>query len=124
MKAVVGLKGAFVSLGPWKEWVDPRVAGKTVAWQAFHPAALPCPPLDNLSEVEMLVQQVKEKTSSIQALAHGTVGQSLPMNIQHWRGTLCGLPRKASSAHLSFASAVLEEALSLHHQHHMATAFV
>ncbi|XP_058523415.1 glucokinase regulatory protein [Ochotona princeps] len=37
---------------------------------------------DNLSEVEMLVQQVEEKTSSIQALAHGTVGQSLPLSLK------------------------------------------
>uniref|UniRef100_A0A8C3WYK6 Glucokinase regulator n=1 Tax=Catagonus wagneri TaxID=51154 RepID=A0A8C3WYK6_9CETA len=33
---------------------------------------------DNLVEVQTLVEQVKEKTSNIQALAHGTVGQSLP----------------------------------------------
>uniref|UniRef100_A0A8D1GPG8 SIS domain-containing protein n=1 Tax=Sus scrofa TaxID=9823 RepID=A0A8D1GPG8_PIG len=33
---------------------------------------------DNLAEVQTLVEQVKEKTSNIQALAHGTVGQSLP----------------------------------------------
>ncbi|KAM9054523.1 LOW QUALITY PROTEIN: glucokinase regulatory protein [Megaptera novaeangliae] len=35
-------------------------------------------PDDNLKEVQMLVEQVKEKTSNIQALAHSTVGQSLP----------------------------------------------
>ncbi|XP_023367588.1 glucokinase regulatory protein [Otolemur garnettii] len=33
---------------------------------------------DNLTEVQTLVEQVKEKTTNIQALAHGTVGQSLP----------------------------------------------
>uniref|UniRef100_A0A8D0PWL6 Glucokinase regulatory protein n=1 Tax=Sus scrofa TaxID=9823 RepID=A0A8D0PWL6_PIG len=33
---------------------------------------------DNLAEVQTLVEQVKEKTANIQALAHGTVGQSLP----------------------------------------------
>lgn len=33
---------------------------------------------DNLAEVQTLVEQVKEKTSNIQALAHSTVGQSLP----------------------------------------------
>ncbi|KAM6180355.1 glucokinase regulatory protein [Erethizon dorsatum] len=33
---------------------------------------------DNLTEVQTLVEQVKEKTSNIQALAHSTVGQSLP----------------------------------------------
>ncbi|VFV37240.1 glucokinase regulatory protein [Lynx pardinus] len=32
---------------------------------------------DNLMEVQMLVEQVKEKTANIQALAHSTVGQSL-----------------------------------------------
>uniref|UniRef100_A0A8C0LJY1 Glucokinase regulatory protein n=1 Tax=Canis lupus dingo TaxID=286419 RepID=A0A8C0LJY1_CANLU len=33
---------------------------------------------DNLTEVQTLVEQVKEKTANIQALAHSTVGQSLP----------------------------------------------
>ncbi|XP_023566730.1 glucokinase regulatory protein isoform X2 [Octodon degus] len=33
---------------------------------------------DNLTEVQTLVEQVKEKTSNIQALTHSTVGQSLP----------------------------------------------
>ncbi|XP_044516924.1 glucokinase regulatory protein [Gracilinanus agilis] len=33
---------------------------------------------DNLAEVETLVEQVKKKTSNIQALAHSTVGQYLP----------------------------------------------
>ncbi|XP_053444415.1 glucokinase regulatory protein isoform X2 [Nycticebus coucang] len=33
---------------------------------------------DNLREVQTLVEQVKEKTTNIQALAHSTVGQSLP----------------------------------------------
>ncbi|XP_046297468.1 glucokinase regulatory protein isoform X2 [Marmota monax] len=33
---------------------------------------------DNLMEVRTLVEQVKEKTTNIQALAHSTVGQSLP----------------------------------------------
>nr|XP_026259627.1 glucokinase regulatory protein isoform X2 [Urocitellus parryii] len=33
---------------------------------------------DNLMEVQTLVEQVKEKTINIQALAHSTVGQSLP----------------------------------------------
>uniref|UniRef100_A0A8C0S683 SIS domain-containing protein n=1 Tax=Canis lupus familiaris TaxID=9615 RepID=A0A8C0S683_CANLF len=35
---------------------------------------------DNLTEVQTLVEQVKEKTANIQALAHSTVGQSLPVN--------------------------------------------
>ncbi|XP_026376841.1 glucokinase regulatory protein isoform X2 [Ursus americanus] len=33
---------------------------------------------DNLMEVQTLVEQVKEKTANIQALAHSTVGQILP----------------------------------------------
>ncbi|XP_011233015.1 glucokinase regulatory protein isoform X3 [Ailuropoda melanoleuca] len=33
---------------------------------------------DNLTEVQTLVEQVKEKTANIQALAHSTVGQTLP----------------------------------------------
>uniref|UniRef100_A0A8C8YK28 Glucokinase regulator n=1 Tax=Prolemur simus TaxID=1328070 RepID=A0A8C8YK28_PROSS len=33
---------------------------------------------DNLTEVQALVEQVKEKTTNIQALTHSTVGQSLP----------------------------------------------
>uniref|UniRef100_A0A384CUJ6 Glucokinase regulatory protein n=2 Tax=Ursus maritimus TaxID=29073 RepID=A0A384CUJ6_URSMA len=33
---------------------------------------------DNLTEVQTLVEQVKEKTANIQALAHSTVGQILP----------------------------------------------
>ncbi|XP_059044691.1 glucokinase regulatory protein-like isoform X2 [Mustela lutreola] len=33
---------------------------------------------DNLTEVQALVEQVKEKTAHIQALAHSTVGQTLP----------------------------------------------
>uniref|UniRef100_A0A8C9M288 Glucokinase regulator n=1 Tax=Panthera tigris altaica TaxID=74533 RepID=A0A8C9M288_PANTA len=33
---------------------------------------------DNLMEVQTLVEQVREKTANIQALAHSTVGQSLP----------------------------------------------
>uniref|UniRef100_G7PLW9 Glucokinase regulatory protein n=1 Tax=Macaca fascicularis TaxID=9541 RepID=G7PLW9_MACFA len=34
---------------------------------------------DNLTEVQTIVEQVKEKTSHIQALAHSTVGQNLPV---------------------------------------------
>ncbi|XP_070091749.1 glucokinase regulatory protein isoform X3 [Equus caballus] len=37
---------------------------------------------DNLTEVQTLVEQVKEKTSHIQALAHSTVGQSLPTTLK------------------------------------------
>uniref|UniRef100_A0A8C9PHZ3 Glucokinase regulatory protein n=1 Tax=Spermophilus dauricus TaxID=99837 RepID=A0A8C9PHZ3_SPEDA len=37
---------------------------------------------DNLMEVQTLVEQVKEKTINIQALAHSTVGQSLPVRLQ------------------------------------------
>ncbi|XP_021109484.1 glucokinase regulatory protein-like [Heterocephalus glaber] len=37
---------------------------------------------DNLVEVQTLVEQVKEKASNIQALAHSTVGQSLPVRVQ------------------------------------------
>ncbi|XP_004418267.1 PREDICTED: glucokinase regulatory protein [Ceratotherium simum simum] len=37
---------------------------------------------DNLMEVQTLVEQVKEKTSNIQALAHSTVGQSLPTSLK------------------------------------------
>ncbi|EGV98342.1 Glucokinase regulatory protein [Cricetulus griseus] len=33
---------------------------------------------DNLTEVQALVEQVRKKTTSIQALVHSTVGQSLP----------------------------------------------
>ncbi|XP_073905493.1 glucokinase regulatory protein isoform X2 [Castor canadensis] len=33
---------------------------------------------DNLTEVQTMVEQVKEKTASIQALVHSTVGQTLP----------------------------------------------
>ncbi|XP_042123242.2 glucokinase regulatory protein-like isoform X2 [Peromyscus maniculatus bairdii] len=33
---------------------------------------------DNLTEVQALVEQVREKTVNIQALAHSTVGQSWP----------------------------------------------
>ncbi|XP_044935199.1 glucokinase regulatory protein-like [Mustela putorius furo] len=33
---------------------------------------------DNLTEAQVLVEQVKEKTAHIQALAHSTVGQTLP----------------------------------------------
>ncbi|KAM5293460.1 glucokinase regulatory protein [Ctenodactylus gundi] len=33
---------------------------------------------DNLTEVQTFVEQVKEKTTNIQALVHSTVGQSLP----------------------------------------------
>ncbi|KAH0517246.1 Mas-related G-protein coupled receptor member X2 [Microtus ochrogaster] len=34
----------------------------------------------NLTEVQALVEQVREKTTNIQALVHGTVGQSLPVS--------------------------------------------
>lgn len=37
------------------------------------------PPTDDLVEVEKLVVQVKERTSNVQALTHGTVGQYLPV---------------------------------------------
>ncbi|XP_077630242.1 glucokinase regulatory protein [Crocuta crocuta] len=37
---------------------------------------------DNLTEVQTLVEQVKEKTANIQALAHSTVGQSLPSSLK------------------------------------------
>ncbi|KAM9635502.1 LOW QUALITY PROTEIN: glucokinase regulatory protein [Trichechus inunguis] len=37
---------------------------------------------DNLTEVQTLVKQVKEKTANIQALAHSTVGQSLPTSLK------------------------------------------
>ncbi|XP_053444416.1 glucokinase regulatory protein isoform X3 [Nycticebus coucang] len=37
---------------------------------------------DNLREVQTLVEQVKEKTTNIQALAHSTVGQSLPASLK------------------------------------------
>ncbi|KAM9200951.1 LOW QUALITY PROTEIN: glucokinase regulatory protein [Dugong dugon] len=37
---------------------------------------------DNLTEVQTLVEQVKEKTANIQALAHSTVGQSLPTSLK------------------------------------------
>ncbi|VCW77927.1 unnamed protein product, partial [Gulo gulo] len=39
---------------------------------------VPSPLPDNLTEVQALVEQVKEKTANIQALAHSTVGQTLP----------------------------------------------
>ncbi|KAK7817776.1 hypothetical protein U0070_018989 [Myodes glareolus] len=62
---------------------------------------------DNLTEVQALVEQVREKTTNIQALVHGTMGQSLPESVQHW-GEELG-PSK--------------EAVSLRHHHHMATFF-
>ncbi|XP_066480017.1 glucokinase regulatory protein [Tiliqua scincoides] len=37
---------------------------------------------DNLAEVEKLVVQVKERTSNVQALSHGTVGQYLPASLK------------------------------------------
>lgn len=37
------------------------------------------PPTDDLVEVEKLVVEVKERTSNVQALSHGTVGQYLPV---------------------------------------------
>ncbi|KAF5913049.1 hypothetical protein HPG69_009000 [Diceros bicornis minor] len=37
---------------------------------------------NNLTEVQTLVEQVKEKTSNIQGLAHSTVGQSLPTSLK------------------------------------------
>lgn len=37
---------------------------------------------DNLTEVQTMVEQVKEKTASIQALVHSTVGQTLPVRAQ------------------------------------------
>lgn len=43
------------------------------------PAPCLLPPADNLVEVEKLVVQVKERTSNVQALSHGTVGQYLPV---------------------------------------------
>ncbi|XP_015864300.3 glucokinase regulatory protein-like isoform X1 [Peromyscus maniculatus bairdii] len=39
---------------------------------------------DNLTEVQALVEQVREKTVNIQALAHSTVGQSWPVSVQQW----------------------------------------
>ncbi|XP_011899616.1 PREDICTED: glucokinase regulatory protein isoform X2 [Cercocebus atys] len=37
---------------------------------------------DNLTEVQTIVEQVKEKTSHIQALTHSTVGQTLPIPLK------------------------------------------
>ncbi|XP_052602119.1 glucokinase regulatory protein isoform X4 [Peromyscus californicus insignis] len=37
---------------------------------------------DNLTEVQALVEQVREKTTSIQALVHSTVGQSWPARLK------------------------------------------
>ncbi|PNI28620.1 GCKR isoform 3 [Pan troglodytes] len=37
---------------------------------------------DNLTEVQTIVEQVKEKTNHIQALAHSTVGQTLPIPLK------------------------------------------
>lgn len=34
--------------------------------------------------MQALVEQVKEKTAHIQALAHSTVGQTLPVRAQPW----------------------------------------
>ncbi|KAF3826456.1 hypothetical protein GH733_008981, partial [Mirounga leonina] len=50
---------------------------------------------DNLTEVQTLVEQVKEKTANIQALAHSTVGQALPLQQ--------GLPGDTALAHLSLS---------------------
>uniref|UniRef100_A0A8I3WY44 Glucokinase regulator n=1 Tax=Callithrix jacchus TaxID=9483 RepID=A0A8I3WY44_CALJA len=38
--------------------------------------------VNNLMEVQTIVEQVKDKTSNIQALAHSTVGQSLPIPLK------------------------------------------
>lgn len=64
------------------ESVDPR-------WQERHSHSPPfntTHPTDNLTQVQTLVEQVKEKTSSIQALTHSTVGQSLPVRVQPSKG--------------------------------------
>ncbi|XP_038174107.1 glucokinase regulatory protein isoform X3 [Arvicola amphibius] len=37
---------------------------------------------DNLTEVQALVERVREKTTNVQALVHGTVGQSLPVPLK------------------------------------------
>lgn len=53
---------------------DPKVAGRT-AEQPGLQVRWPVPPLDNLMEVQMLVEQVKGKTADIRAMAHSTVGK-------------------------------------------------
>lgn len=74
--------------------LDPREGGGTAEHPAF-PLRCPLPFLDNLAEVQTLVEQVKEKTSNIQALAHGTVGQSLPVRVQPPGGGPGGSSSKA-----------------------------
>uniref|UniRef100_A0A2K6L265 Glucokinase regulatory protein n=1 Tax=Rhinopithecus bieti TaxID=61621 RepID=A0A2K6L265_RHIBE len=46
---------------------------------------------DNLTEVQTIVEQVKEKTSHIQALAHSTVGQTLPIPLKRLFPSIIGI---------------------------------
>lgn len=63
------------------------------------------------------MEQVKEKMAHIQALAHSTVGQTLPVRVQPWGRNLGwqlqqGLPGDAALAHsLSVSPDPSEEAL-------------
>lgn len=61
--------------GPW--------GGRKNCFIAF---SLPCflSHPDNLTEVQALVERVKEKSRNIQALVHSTVGQSLPVSVRPW----------------------------------------
>jgi hypothetical protein len=70
------------------------------------------------------VEQVKEKTASIQALVHSTVGQTLPVRAQSWGGEPGQPLQPGLPASLCFSSDPFEEAFSLHHQYHVATAFL
>ncbi|KAL4693850.1 hypothetical protein H8959_013115 [Pygathrix nigripes] len=46
---------------------------------------------DNLMEVQTIVEQVKEKTSHIHALAHSTVGQTLPIPLKRLFPSIIGI---------------------------------
>lgn len=79
-------------------------------------------------EVQTLVEQVREKTANIQALAHSTVGQSLPVRVQPLGGNLGwhlqqGLPGDLL-LFLFLSPDPSEETLPLHHQYQVATAFL
>ena len=47
-----------------------------------------------------MVEQGREKTTNIQALVHGTVGQSLPVSVQQWGEDLGVIqPRLSGTQH-------------------------
>ncbi|XP_004839267.1 glucokinase regulatory protein isoform X5 [Heterocephalus glaber] len=68
---------------------------------------------DNLTEVQTLVEQVKEKTSNIQALVHSTVGQSLP-KFQRELSTKWVLNTVSTGAHVLLGKILQNHMLDLH----------